>query len=177
MLNQRNEQALRKTERLYGARCRAVARDILHSDADAEECMNDALLQIRNSIPPASPDDYYAYLIRTVRNIALNRLRYRMSGKRGSGEAPLQLDELAQVFSTQDNVEAEFDRKELPAAFTRFLQTLSPKQQGLFLRRYWRMSSFSDLARDFGMTENNVQVTLSRLRRKLQDFLRKEGLL
>ena len=182
MLNQRNEQTLKETERLYGARCRAVARDILHSDADADECMadecmNDALLHIWNSIPPAAPEDFYAYLLKTVRNIALNRLKSRMRGKRGGGEAVLLLDELAGMLASPENVEAELDRKEMLAAVVRFLQGLPKKQRDLFLRRYWRFSEYAELARDFGMTENNVQVTLSRLRKKLQKFLRKEGLL
>ena len=177
MLNQRNELALKETEHLYGARCQAAARDILRSEADADECWNDALLQIWNSIPPAAPEDYFAYLLKTVRNIALNRLRYRMTGKRGSGESPLQLDELAQMLSANDSVEAEFDKKELLAAIKRFLQTLPQKQQALFIRRYWLMADYSDLARDFHMTVNHVKVTLSRLRKKLHDYLGKEGLL
>ena len=38
-------------------------------------------------------------------------------------------------------------------------------------------TSFSDLAAESGMRENNVQVTLSHIRKKLLAYLRKEGLL
>ena len=46
MLNNRDEQALAVIAEQYGALCRTVARDILGSEQDAEECLNDALLQI-----------------------------------------------------------------------------------------------------------------------------------
>lgn len=177
MLKNRDEQALRETEKRYGMRCRTVASDILRSSEDAEECVNEALMRMWETIPPASPDNYYAYLLKTVRNIALDRLKRRMTGKRGFGERPVQIDEVAQILVSSDNVESEVDRRELLDAITRFLQSIPKKQRDLFLRRYWRLSDFSELARDFDMTENHVQVTLSRLRKKLRDFLRKEGLL
>lgn len=177
MLHNRDEQALRETEQRYGAHCRALARDILRSGNDAEECVNDALMRIWESIPPASPENYYAYLLRTVRNLALNRLRDGMAGRRGAGRTAVQLEEIAGVLAARENTETEFDRRELLAAVTRFLQGLPPKQRNLFIRRYWRMAGYAELARDFGMTENNVQVLLCRVRKKLQKFLIKEGLL
>ena len=57
------------------------------------------------------------------------------------------------------------------------MQTLPQKQRQLFVRRYWRFASYAELAADFGMREGNVQVTLTRLRKKLCAYLREEGLL
>lgn len=48
----RSEAALEKTAEKYGAFCHAVAKNILGSDADAEECVNDAYLVLWNKIPP-----------------------------------------------------------------------------------------------------------------------------
>ena len=50
MLNNRDEQALKESVQLYGALCRSVARNILGSDEDAEECLNDALLRVWQAI-------------------------------------------------------------------------------------------------------------------------------
>lgn len=69
------------------------------------------------------------------------------------------------------------EQRELLAAITHFLQTLSKKHRDLFIRRYWGFESFSALAEEFGMSENSVQVTLSHIRKKLHTYLRKEGLL
>lgn len=177
LLNQRDEQALRDTAAQYGALCRSAARDILGSEQDAEECMNDALLTVWNRIPPDQPQNFCAYLLKIVRNAALDRFRSRQRGKRGGGQAETALEELAELLPNGEDVERDVERRELLAAITRFLEGLPQKQRDLFVRRYWRFSPFSDLARDFGMTENNVQVTLSRLRKKLLTYLRKEGLL
>ena len=177
LLNQRNEQALSETVKRYGALCKSVVRDILGSEQDAEECLNDALLQVWNTIPPMQPDNYCAYLLRIVRNNALNRCKARKTEKRGSGHQSEALDELSELISAQDTVQSELEKRELLDAITAFLQELPQKQRDLFVRRYWRFASYKELASDFGMQENNVQVTLSRIRKKLQSYLKEEGLL
>lgn len=177
MLNNRDEQALIETTEKYGALCRSVARNILENEQDAEECLNDALLQIWNTIPPAQPKNFCAYLLKIVRNNALDRCKAKNRNKRGKGQNPASLDELSELLPASDNVLCELEQRELLSAITRFLHSLSNKQRALFIRRYWGFSSFSDLATEFGMSENNVHATLSHIRKKLQTYLRKEGLL
>ena len=177
MLNNRDEQALTATAEKYGVLCRSVARDILGNEQDAEECLNDALLQIWNTIPPMQPENYCAYLMKIVRNNALDRYKARNRGKRGSGQQAAALDELAEMLPASENVLSELEQRELIAAITQFLRSLSKKQRDLFIRRYWGFTSFSDLAEEFRMRENNVQSTLSQVRKKLRVYLRKEGLL
>ena len=177
MLNNREEQALKATEERYGALCRTVVRDILGNEQDAEECLNDALLQVWNTVPPEQPNNLCAYLMKIVRNFALDRYRAQNRSKRGGGAETAPLDELSELLPSSDNVLSELERRELLAAITRFLQSLPPKKRNLFIRRYWGFTSFSALAEEFGMRENNVQVTLSHIRKKLRAYLRKEGLL
>ena len=177
LLHSRDEQALQASMQQYGALCRTVARSILGSDEDAEECLNDALLQIWNSIPPADPENYCAYLMKTVRNLALNRYKARHREKRGNGQVSQALDELAEIFPAAENVEKELEQRELLNAVTAFLQGLPEQQRNLFIYRYWQAEAIADLAALSGMTENHVKVTLSRLRKRLQKNLREEGLL
>jgi RNA polymerase sigma-70 factor (ECF subfamily) len=177
LLHSRDEQALQASMQQYGALCRTVARSILGSDEDAEECLNDALLQIWNSIPPADPENYCAYLMKTVRNLALNRYKARHREKRGNGQVSQALDELAEIFPAAENVEKELEQRELLNAVTAFLQGLPEQQRNLFIYRYWQAEAIADLAALSGMTENHVKVTLSRLRKRLQKYLREEGLL
>lgn len=175
MLNNRDEQALAATEAAYGALCRATARDILGNEQDAEECVNDALLAIWNAIPPAQPDNFCAYLLKILRNIALDRYRKKQRDKRGGGQYEAALDEIAEILPDKNSTEDTVEQREMLAAVTRFLGTLPQKQRDLFVRRYWRFSTYEDLARDYGMTVNHVKVTLSRIRQKLQKHMQKEG--
>lgn len=177
MLWNRDEQALKETARQYGALCRAVALDILEDAQDAEECVNDALLAVWNSIPPAKPENYRAYLLKILRNLAIDKSKARQRNKRGNGQYAEALDELAEVLPSVHSTERIVEQRELLSAVTGFLKTLNATQRSIFIRRYWCFASFAELAADFHMTENNVKVTLTRLRKRLQEYLKKEDLL
>lgn len=177
MLNHREEQALTETINRYGALCKEVALDILGNEQDAEECINDALFAVWRAIPPAQPENYRAYLLKILRNLALDKCKRRLREKRGGGQYAAALDELADVLPDAQNTEKLVEHRMMLQAVTRFLETLPQVQRDLFVRRYWRFSSFEDLARDYGMTVNHVRVTLTRLRKRLQKYLKKERLL
>lgn len=177
LYEQRNEAAITETISRYGVLCRTVAKNILGSNEDAEECLNDALMSAWNAIPPAKPQNFCAYLMKLVRNQACNRWSARTAEKRGGGQMTEALDELAECVAGDDNVEQSIDRKLVLEAITRFLGELPAEQRQLFVRRYWHASSIEDLASDFDMTENHVYVSLSRIRKRLEKYLRKEGLL
>lgn len=49
---QRSQQAITETRNKYGAYCRAIARNIVASPSDMEECENDTYLAAWNAIPP-----------------------------------------------------------------------------------------------------------------------------
>ena len=177
LFEDRNEQALQETIRLYGALCRTVVRNITGSEDEAEECLNDALLIAWNAIPPARPKNYRAYFLKLVRNAAIDRYRANQTAKRGGGQITEALDELEEIIPASEQVERELDRRELLAAITKFLETLPQKQRDIFVRRYWYAASLADLADLFDMRENHVKVTLIRLRKRLQKYLQKEDLL
>lgn len=85
------------------------------------------------------------------------------------------LEELEQIVSGRDDVEKEFDRRELVKAIDIFLDTISPKKRSIFICRYWYTDSISDIAIRHNMTEGAVSMTLSRLRLKLHDYLLERG--
>ncbi|MBQ8922456.1 MAG: sigma-70 family RNA polymerase sigma factor [Oscillospiraceae bacterium] len=177
MLQSRDEQGLREIKTKYGDLCLYVARNILGDEADAEECLNDALLNLWNAIPPAQPSNLRAYVMKLTRNIALNRRKTAKAARRSGGQFSQTLDELAELFPAENDTAAELEQRELLAAVTAFLSKLPAKQRDLFVRRYWGAVSTADLANDFHMSEGNVKVTLSRIRQRLREQLEKEGLL
>lgn len=70
---ERSEQAIEALRDKYGVPVRCVARNILGSRQDAEECENDTYLGCWNSIPPHRPDPLKTYVCRIARNLAVTR--------------------------------------------------------------------------------------------------------
>ena len=78
----RDEQALAETAAKFGAYCRKIAENILHSAHDAEECENDTWLAAWNSMPTNRPARLAPYLGRITRNLALDRFDRAAAQKR-----------------------------------------------------------------------------------------------
>jgi RNA polymerase sigma-70 factor (ECF subfamily) len=91
----RDEQAIRHTADKYGAYCTAVSMNILHSEPDAEECVNDTYLRAWEAIPPQYPDKLSAFLGKITRNLALDKYRYYSREKPNNGQTALVLEELS----------------------------------------------------------------------------------
>ena len=171
----RNEQAITATANKYGSYCASIAKNILDNNEDAEECVNDTYLKAWNSIPPHRPSILSTFLGKITRNLSFNKYKYNTTAKRGCGEVTLVLDEIAELVSGTDCVEQEIQCKELLNAINTFLDRLPPDKRSIFVCRYWYFDSVSDIAYRFRMTENNVSVTLNRLRLKLRNDLLERG--
>ena len=171
----RNEEAIGATATKYGNYCTAIAKNILGTAEDAEECVNDTYLKTWNAIPPNFPRILSAFLGKIVRNLALNRYKHSHADKRGGGELPLVLEELATCVSGKDSVEDAIDYKDLVEDINGFLSTLSVIKRKLFLCRYFYTESMETLSEKFGMSYSNLSMTLSRLRMQLKDYLSKRG--
>lgn len=163
----RSEEAIGESEKKYGAYCRTIAGNILPNRADAEECVSDTWLRAWGAIPPSRPERLGAFLGRITRNLALDRLRSNKGAVR---------EELSECLTLGDPTAGMVDRVVLTAALDRFLAGLPQKKRKLFLRRYWYFSTVEELARDFGMSESGVKMTLLRLRRELRAQLKQEGI-
>lgn len=172
----RSQQGIAEAREKYGGRLFRLADRILGNRLDAEECVNDALLAAWNAIPPLRPDPLLAWLYTTVRNIAMNRCRINLAKKRGGGSFLESLEELEEVADFHGAPENALDSQELARALGRFLRKLSSKDRALFLGRYYVGESYCSIAQRLNMTEENCQVRAFRLRRKLKNFLEKEGL-
>ena len=169
----REQGAIDETAKKYGALCSRVAMNILASEGDAEECVNDALLRAWDAIPPARPRRLGVWLARVTRNLAFDRWKSAHRQKRG-GVEPL-LEELAQCVPDPRDLQRELEGRELTAFMDRWLGELRPEDRRLFLRRYWRGDSVRELARDMDCTPNSVTKRLTRLRERLRAALDKEG--
>ena len=170
----RSESAISETDKKYGKYCRYIAERILESEEDAREVQNDTYLQVWNTVPPERPNSLRAYLGAICRNLSLNRYEASHAQKRG-GEVSLALDELSECIA--DREEQDDINERLCELLDSFLATLPKRTRRVFLRRYWYASSISEIAKDYGMSENHVTVMLHRTRKALADILQKEGFL
>lgn len=173
----RSEQALAETLSKYGPYCRAIALRLLGDAGAAEEAVNDTLLAAWNAIPPHRPEKMSAFLGKLTRRNAVNRWQARSAGKRGGGETALCLDELGDCLPAGDGPESELAGKELAAALSRWLRTLSAEQRRTFILRYWYALPVKEIAAKFGWSETKTANRLSRLRAGLRTFLEKEDFL
>ncbi|MBR0164091.1 MAG: sigma-70 family RNA polymerase sigma factor [Lachnospiraceae bacterium] len=171
----RNESAIQCTIEKYGAYCLAVARRILNSAEDAEECTSDTWMQAWQAIPPAKPVFLRAFLAKITRNLAINRFHAARAQKRGSGETDLVLEELSEVIGDAKSVEDEVITRELRSILDAFVRTLPEREGNLFIRRYFFTESVKEIAKRYGLKEGNVSVILNRTRGKLKDVLKDAG--
>ena len=102
MLWNREEDGIKALQDQYAAKLKMLAGHFV-SAQDAEECMNDVLLAVWDSIPPNRPENLGAYIGRIARNSALNMLKARRSKKRGEKNVALALDELSECISSAEN--------------------------------------------------------------------------
>ena len=101
----RDETALEAIRETWGRPALALARRIMGSAEDAEECLQDGLLAVWETVPPQRPEALGHYFTALVRNAALNRWRDARRQKRGGGTVPLALEELEFCASARDDVE------------------------------------------------------------------------
>ena len=171
----RSESAIRETEEKYGGYMRTTAGNILQDEEDRNECINDALLAVWNSIPPARPNMLRTYLGKIVRNIAISRWRMLSAEKRGAGRVALALDELAELSDLGETSERIVESIAVSDILNSFLRTLNKTERVVFIKRYWLFMTDKEIAGAMGLSESNIKVILYRTRCELKRLLLKEG--
>jgi RNA polymerase sigma-70 factor (ECF subfamily) len=174
---QRSDRAIPETECKYGGYCHAIAYGILSDREDAKESVNDTYLDAWNAMPPHRPGLLSAFLGKITRRIAIDRWRRKHAGKRGGGEMPLVLEELADCIADTSDVEAAIEKQEAARIISEFLASLPITERRVFLRRYWYLHAVADIARDFSCSESRITSMLHRTRAKLRQKLESEGYL
>ncbi len=169
----RSDNAISALSERYGPICRSVSSNILNDPRDVEECLNDTWLGVWNSIPPHCPGKLSAYVVKIVKNVAINRLRYLTAGRRNIF-LETSLEELEECLSAPFS-ETENDSSEIKRVVDLFLDGLDPENRVLFVKRYWFSESLKTIAKEAGLSEGNVKVKLVRLRKQLKALLQSEG--
>lgn len=166
----RSEQAIKELDIKYGRLMFKLSHNILNNRQDAEECVNDAYLGVWNTIPPTRPNPLQAYVCKIVRNISL-KLYYRKKALKRNSIYETAMQELEAYLPSPDTVETEIESKELAEIIESFLDTLSEENCVVFMRRYWFCNTYAEIAKYVGISEKNVSVRLTRIRKQMKDYL------
>lgn len=171
----RDEQALRETQEKYGGLCFYIASNFLTLREDREECVNDSLLALWNSIPPDKPESFTAYLSEVVRRQAINKSRENNAWKRGKN---IQIvgDEFLSLVDDGTDLAAEFEARRAGEIINRILRETEKVERNIFIWRYWLGMTVPQISRQTGYGESRIKMILHRMRKKLAAELGKEGI-
>lgn len=166
----REEQAIGELDKKYGKLFYKTSYNILKSEPDASECVNDAYLGAWNAIPPTRPDSLAAFVCQIVRNVSVKCYHKKRALKRNS-TYDVAMEEIEACLASASMVEDEAETRELARIIEGFLDTLSQENRVIFLQRYWFSEPYSAIAKKVGISEKSVSVRLARIRKKLREYL------
>ena len=169
----RDENALRAVEQKYGGLCYYVAENILGRREDCEECVNDVLLALWQSIPPEKPENLRAFTAKLTRNRAIAKRRDQNS--RGRSEVMIVSDECLDFLDDGGDLLTEFESRRMGKVISEFLAEVEEDARDVFVLRYFLGMKLEAVAKETGFSLGKVKMSLARTKKKLMEKLRKEG--
>ena len=171
---ERNEDAIRETDAVYGRKLYAISDKILRSQQDAEESVSDTYMRAWETIPPLMPNYFFAYLAKICRNFSLGKLQWNSAAKRNAEVISL-TQEMEQCIPDRSH-ERKLEGEEIGRVMNRFLDSICVESRLIFMRRYWYTDSIAEIAARYHISQSKVKTQLHRTRNKLQLFLESEGI-
>ena len=172
----RDEKAIDATDKKYGKYLYTIAYNIVHDDMDCEECLNDTYLGTWNRIPPTRPTIFHVFLSKIMRNIAIDRYRQNTAAKRVPSELVVSLDELDDCMICDPSAEEEYAISEIARVMNAYLESLSEREQLVFVCRYYYSDYIADIAHMLRVSESTVRRELEKIRQNLKIALKREGI-
>lgn len=172
---QRDEQAIRETDRKYRKFLLSIANNILHNLHDNEECLNDTYIGIWNAIPPARPLILQSFLASIMRRTAINRFHANNCQKRVASEFAVSLSELEDFIANKGDMEEEMETKELSRLISDFVKSLPDRQMYIFVSRYYIADPLLTISKELGCSVATVKRELAKIKTSLKKRLESEG--
>ena len=139
-----------------------LAYSITGSKEDAEDVVQDVLLQIWKKEDWEKIENIEAYCFRSTRNRALDTIALkdnRIEALPGDFDFPVQED-IGQKIEAQEQMDI----------IEKWLTKLPEKQQTIFRLREVEELSYKEIASILNISEEQVKINLFRLRRKLKEY-------
>lgn len=164
---------IEQLEAKYSSYARKIAGRYLSCPEDAEECVNDAFLDVWNASDIKGIKNLKAFIAACVRRRAVDILRCANAQKR-SKNMTLILSELEEVCDPC-TTESGFESRELGAHIDSFVRALSQPDRDIFLMRYFYGMEIREIAAEKHLSRSAVDNRLWRCRKKLKTDL--EGII
>jgi len=171
LLLQRNESGIEEAERQYGKRLIRIAETLL-SKEDAEECVNDVFLALWNHVPQGESTVLFPYLVRILKNKACSRWRTQKTAKRRMEMIPFSEETIMNLSDPRADTESEAILSATDV-INRFLSKQRASKREMFVLRYWYGLSIKDIAERYGCSYAKAEKTLNRMKKDLQEEIRK----
>jgi RNA polymerase sigma-70 factor (ECF subfamily) len=171
---QRSDDAILELSKKYGKLSIQIAYNITRDYEDAEECVEDDYMTVWNQIPPERPDNLCAYVMKVLRNISINKYRHNRCVKRDDTYFEC-AEELEYCIAGDSVVEAEYEKMEIQEIIDEYIGSLSKVNRVIFLKRYWYMCSYEEIAELTGLNKKAVGSRLKRMRDNLKVILERKG--
>jgi len=175
MFLQREPTAVACAQKEYKKCCMQTARRILRDEKCVQQCFNEAFLKAWQTIPPEKPASLRAYLLRLVREIAIEKY---MATAEEEPDTPLRkiFDGLeSTLLVPETDLDTDLVAMELGEALNAFLAGEPVRDRVCFLRHYWYGESIKEIASDCGLAEEKVRTLVAGMRRRLRvELMRKE---
>ena len=172
---QRDEQAIKETEKKYGKMMLRIATGILHDAPDSEECRNDAYLDVWNAIPPNRPANLAAFVTVITRNSAINRYKEKKKKGRVPSEMTDSIAELESSLSDGNTPESEVTAKELGRLINEYITTLPPRRREIFVGRFYLSNTLETIAQELGTNVTAVYREIKKIKKSLKAYLERNG--
>ena len=172
---QRDERAIKETDRALRTQLLSLAKNLLRDTQDAEECLNDTYVRVWNSIPPARPDSLKAYVLSIMRKVAINRYKASKRQKRVPAQMISSLSELGDMLSDGDSFHTEQEARALGEILTGFTSTLSDRRAFIFMSRYYLCRPIDEIAQKLGCSKSTVNKEIAAIKQELRQLLESEG--
>jgi len=174
LYHSRSENALVETEKKYGRLVTYLISRLIINRSDIEECTNDTYFGVWTTIPPKSPNNLKAYILKIARNQALKKYEYIHAAKRDP-DLCLPYEELSSSISIDEAEDR--NNNQLCEILEQFLDTLPKTHRQVFMLRYWYFMSVKEIMECCGMSKSKVETILFRTRNKLKDALKERSYL
>ena len=171
----REERAIKATDEKYGKYLFTIAYNIVRNELDCEECLDDTYLGAWNSIPPKRPTAFQVFLAKIMRNVALDRFRKKSALRRVPSELIVSLDEIEGYLPYDVSLEEAVIIKDISRVLSEYLNTLSERDEFIFVCRYYYFDTISDIAKMMDLNSKTVSKALANAREGLRDRLMEEG--
>jgi len=171
---ERDERAIDETDIKYRKYLFTIAYNILYSEEDSEECLNDTYIGAWEAIPPARPLNLKAFLTTIARRTAINRYNESKRQKRVPSNLTSSLEDLSNTIG-ENSIISEEDSARLGASISAYLKTLSKRQRYIFMSRYYTADPIEKIADDLSISKSTVNKEILVIKEGLKAALEKEG--